>query len=631
MGVLYNMCVVLALCLFTITGVVLGKGVEVQLNMVKETREKTQYPVQLFPEISNRNAWDKVKTEKEFVASWPDIIKKADKILGSPIPVLRASKYMEFRQSGNRNHFEHDYFSRRGDLSILFLAEACCYNGRYVARIVDEIWAILNEPTWCLPAHTEIVDPLPDFTEEHIDLFSAETSAQLSLVLAGMEKELTAVSPNLVRRMRRVLLERAVMPIKQHEETFWWQRGMNNWTPWICSNLLVSGAVLLEKEKLVAFINSLQSSIDFYFEHYKEDGCSEEGPMYWHQSPLKMFLYLETLYRLRLPSSEDYFKNEKFCRMGEYIANVWIGKNYYTPFADSNVKQQTSLSRLLQLYAVRIQSKKLASYAKRIPVFTNSGLAYTRGALFPALANLFWHENAENQNLSDKMIDFWKWYAKTQVLFARHNRLYLGAKAGTNGEGHNHNDVGQFVIAVDCVPLIIDLGRGEYTRDTFSKKRYEKFQLNSFGHNAMIFNHCGQSAGGDFGARDVQCTNKDGIITFVMELSGAYPDTIGLSFYRRQISFDTEQDKISISDCWEGKEKLQPALFLYSPEKVEDGVFNAVLKMTASADYQCKFLKLTDSVLCKNWGDGVWKSSFSFPKAKKGCLNLTFELLPKNL
>ena len=41
--------------------------------------------------------------------------------------------------------------------------------------------------------------------------------------------------------------------------------------------------------------------------------------------------------------------------------------------------------------------------------------------------------------------------------------LTLAAKGGHNGEHHNHNDVGSFVVASDGVPVLVDAGRPTYT------------------------------------------------------------------------------------------------------------------------------------------------------------------------
>ena len=61
--------------------------------------------------------------------------------------------------------------------------------------------------------------------------------------------------------------------------------------------------------------------------------------------------------------------------------------------------------------------------------------------------------------------------------------VVLAAKAGHNAENHNQNDVGSFVLHVDGESLIREPGRGLYSRDYFSPRRYENVFANSFGHS----------------------------------------------------------------------------------------------------------------------------------------------------
>jgi hypothetical protein len=46
-------------------------------------------------------------------------------------------------------------------------------------------------------------------------------------------------------------------------------------------------------------------------------------------------------------------------------------------------------------------------------------------------------------------------------------------------EIHNHNDVGNFILYVDGMPAIIDIGAVTYTALTFSKDRYKIWNMQS--------------------------------------------------------------------------------------------------------------------------------------------------------
>ena len=50
------------------------------------------------------------------------------------------------------------------------------------------------------------------------------------------------------------------------------------------------------------------------------------------------------------------------------------------------------------------------------------------------------------------------WLPNLQIMTARRGNLYVAMKGGSNGESHNHNDVGSFVVYANNEPLFIDPG-----------------------------------------------------------------------------------------------------------------------------------------------------------------------------
>lgn len=98
----------------------------------------------------------------------------------------------------------------------------------------------------------------------------------------------------------------------------------------------------------------------------------------------------------------------------------------------------------------------------------------------------------------------------------------MAAKAGNNGESHNHNDVGSAILYVDSKPVFIDPGVGTYTKDTFSSNRYSIWLNQSDWHNLPLINGCSQIPGRECAAKDVECNLDEG--TLSMDISGAYPE-----------------------------------------------------------------------------------------------------------
>ena len=65
-------------------------------------------------------------------------------------------------------------------------------------------------------------------------------------------------------------------------------------------------------------------------------------------------------------------------------------------------------------------------------------------------------------------------------------RFGAALKGGTNGEQHNHNDVGSFSVVLGRKMVVCDPGAEVYTARTFSARRYESKVLNSFGHAVPV-------------------------------------------------------------------------------------------------------------------------------------------------
>jgi hypothetical protein len=103
-----------------------------------------------FPTAMNRSAWEKIKSKPQLLFIQQQIVKQAENALSQPWPELRAEDYMLYARTGNRSNYQTPYFIRRNRLSALVMAECLEYKGRFVDEIINGIWAIISEPSWCL-------------------------------------------------------------------------------------------------------------------------------------------------------------------------------------------------------------------------------------------------------------------------------------------------------------------------------------------------------------------------------------------------------------------------------------------------------------------------------------------------
>jgi hypothetical protein len=150
--------------------------------------------------------------------------------------------------------------------------------------------------------------------------------------------------------------------------------------------------------------------------------------------------------------------------------------------------------------------------------------------------------------------------------------MFVAAKGGNNGEMHNHNDCGNFMVYYNGKPVIIDAGVGRYTKQTFSPDRYKLWFMQSGYHNLPSFDGIDQRDGKRFSAEDVRFDSKTRSIC--SELKNAYPEEAGIESYQRRVSFDgtvTIEENVKLLTAKE----IDFHFMLASPPKIiSDGVIS---------------------------------------------------------
>ncbi len=194
------------------------------------------------PDISDRHFWDSLPSdykrerltlsEKAMSASWPEIL---------------MSDYLRFSKDGNRVLFEEKFFTRRRMLTQLVMGECIENKGRFLPKIIDGLYLILGETTWCLPAHNSYIRDTkqytyPDTSRPVVDLFAAETAAILAVAEKLLRPILKDISSFISSTIDSALYERVLSPYLHFH--FWWKGNglepMCNWTPWITQNILLT-------------------------------------------------------------------------------------------------------------------------------------------------------------------------------------------------------------------------------------------------------------------------------------------------------------------------------------------------------------------------------------------------------
>jgi hypothetical protein len=199
-------------------------------------------------------------------------------------------------------------------------------------------------------------------------------------------------------------------------------------------------------------------SLDRFVEATGEDGGCDEGPTYWNFAGGCLFDSLEMLHDASA-GVFDVFDRPEIRRIGQYICAVHVHGLHFVNFADSTPEVPIDAA-LLYRFGKRIGDARMQALGAELYRLLeqrdpeNSLRLKTYRALQtiphePALRALAPPERAPRQSYLPKL----------QVLVAREQELtgaglLLAAKGGHNGEGHNHNDVGNVVVYVDGRPAV---------------------------------------------------------------------------------------------------------------------------------------------------------------------------------
>jgi hypothetical protein len=500
-----------------------------------------------YPTIHEREAWQALPaTVREAHLAFGEDALKED------WPLLLAVRYLDFARDGNRSRYQDPYFRRRGMLADLVIAECLEGEGRFLDAIVDGIWLICEESSWCVPAHIRAQQAgvgLPDTTEPIVDLFAAETSAQMAWIDYLLGDRLDAVSPLVRPRLQREVETRILAPLLARDDLSWMGfdgHRVNNWNPWINSNWLASALLIgTDESRRRESVAKSMRCVDNFIDHYPQDGGCDEGPGYWGRAGASLLDCLELLYSAT-GGQVDVYGEPLIQDIGRFIYRVHIAGDYFVNFADASAIVMPPPYVVFR-YGQRIGDEDLMALgawaAARQDVLCRQGPArraggrVSLGRLLPTLFNLSELTAAEPEPPMPRDV----WLDRIQVVVARDRGgssagLYLAAKGGHNAESHNHNDVGHLIVYVDGRPVIVDAGVETYTRKTFSPQRYEIWTMQSAYHSLPTIDGVMQAPGIEFTAQDVHYASDDASAWLSFDIAGAYPPQAHLNRWQRTIT-----------------------------------------------------------------------------------------------
>lgn len=549
--------------------------------------------------------------------------------------------FAEFRTTGNRTNYEDSCFSRRRQMACLVMAETMEHKGRFLGDICRGLhYFIEKEPWWGLPAHYSKAQP--DSAIQTVDLFNAETSSMLAWTIYMLGDEINHAEAGLTERVRSEVERRFILPTL-HEKQGWMQNA-NNWNTWITSNFLECALICEPAGKVERSmaLKVAEACLGLFLRGYPDDGGCEEGVGYWDRAGASL---LESLWMLR--AAEPSFvttdrryvlttaEQEKVAAMGRFITTMHISDLSFVNFSDAQVHNVPNINILFP-YGAWIGDngmKEFAAYiAKKYDYFRKPSTLFLQSGNWPTLNRelmllsmlpQLMHTVSAQPHTTDAYL------ANSQVMVAGDGSWLVAAKGGTNGESHNHNDVGSFIVYHNAVPVIVDLGRDTYTSQTFGPRRYEMTNNRSLYHNVPLVNGMEQHEGSQYKASGVEHTANDTSSIFTLDIARAYPAEGGVESWKRTVELNRKTGRVEVTEhvrmsasagvkgsvgVAAGQQPTEITLMCYGKPKMRKsgciGLASGMVSLVYDAsklDASWNKVEMNDGIMKTQWNDNVYR------------------------
>lgn len=534
--------------------------------MIHYTLQELEAALRAEPDMPAALYADAGETAKRTAAQNPEydwLIPYLEKLVqeyqNTPIQAPTFQAYANWERMGERHHFDAAMYALRRRMSMMSIAALLDVKGAK-EECENIIYAFLHLPTWSLSAHY-LYGGLEDYWDAPKDPFD-ETghvrgigrdrrqsldlcSCSAAFILCELAQLLEGkIEPCLIRWCRQESFERVLKPFMSLAPFPHFETNPNNWSG-MCMGSVGAAAIYLisDTRTLAVVLMRVLESLAVHISGYNQDGGSPEGFGYW-QLGFQYFLMFADLLKKRTGGRIDLLEDEKVRRVAGFGADCCFGKRMKLPFGDAD---------WLGMYDKAL-GRYVGGLGINIPNLDDVDAKECFEAQFEhtplMLRHLIWDMEPQANALTFPRSAA---YPDSEYYMGFYHTpedpVYLVAKGGNNGESHNHNDVGSFVIIRDNKMLAADTAGGDYCHDYFSEKRYTFFAARSIGHNVPIINGVEQEGHGQCRCRSfaVEQTLEQDVIR--MDLS----DTLkckGLDSYQRVITGGKKEGSIIVKDVF---------------------------------------------------------------------------------
>lgn len=455
----------------------------------------------------------------------------------APIHALPFAAFKLFETTGTRKEYEHPYFGRRARLIALALAALLDEDDAHLPALEDTIWAICDEYTWCLPAHLgrPAASPRPDRREPEqvVDLFAAETAHALAETLLLLGQRL---HPWMSFRVRAEIERRVFRPLFHDPVHFHWESVPMNWAS-VCAGAAGMAALALEddQERLAGMVERCCRAMECFMEGFGPDGGCAEGIGYW-QYGFGYYVYFAEMLREYTAGRLDLLDNALARRVAAFPAGVSLGGDTFVNYSDGSRTMKLAPGLVARLH------RRVGMPLPDMPHLP--GLHDDHAYRWPHVTrNVAWSEpGVFGRATPDGTVVFEHLGWVVDRRRAGDTMLAFSARGGHNGEPHNQNDLGHFIVSVGGESLLADLGAGLYTRQYFSATRYEHIHNSSAGHSVPLIDGRTQQPGAEHAATVLRCAPHPRGVSLALDLTRAY-DVPGMRRLTRAFDWSCDPER----------------------------------------------------------------------------------------
>ncbi len=430
-------------------------------------------PWYFVPPVTDRNFWKKYGGESAYLQR---ITRRAyghlKKMPAAPTP----EEYMKFYTDEKK--YGRDYHTRlfapyRSVLFDLLIGYCVSYDTESFLPAIQEM----------LKTYCEIPWTTPDFDRKQyavkragfpLELVSTSTGAFLASAAYVLRPVL---EPELYRKLQREIDLRIVSSferlfVKPYYGEGWIRGAGGNWTAVCLGGITVAlAAADIDPVRRAKLLTRCANHLDYYISGFNGEGYTSEGFDYWSYGH-GYFLLADTLFLQASKGKINLIKRiPGACEATMYPYHILISDRIAPAYADCTIFAKCS-PVVLDWCNYLLQDVPAA------PV----KLAHLNGHLIPVA----------DSSRAEVRLPAVTEYKKAQVWILRPGeaenvRFGVSFKGGYNLEGHNHNDIGSYVVVQGKDGIIaVDPGAEVYNWRTFSKQRYESKLLNSYGHSVPV-------------------------------------------------------------------------------------------------------------------------------------------------